>query len=200
MLERSTQRGCCRFKVNRSEGAHDYFLPLSLSRRRDIAVLIHLFRDEANDNVALTIDVTGQNIPPISPSTDWLFVEAIDTVGRMLPWDMADLQCVLHLLSAEGFYLLEPGVKDPKKTTRWMGAAAASMKKRWVARVAGSATSGGNPEFSPRLSRHRSTHPEWLHSVVLKRLFRDGLARNCLVRTGVRRLRSPGLGAGHIAS
>jgi hypothetical protein len=101
--------------VNRSEGAHDYFLPLSLSRRRDIAVLIYLFRDEATDNVALTIDVTGQNIPPISPSTDWLFVEAIDTVGRMLPWDMADLQCVLHRLSAEGFYLLGPGVKDPKK-------------------------------------------------------------------------------------
>src|SRR5262245_10413143 len=63
MLERSTQRGCCRFKVNRGEGAHDYFLPLSLSRRRDIAVLIYLFRDEATDNVALTIDVTGQNIP-----------------------------------------------------------------------------------------------------------------------------------------
>jgi len=41
----------------------------------------YLFRNEAdNENFALSIDVTGENIPPITPLTEWIFVEAIDTL------------------------------------------------------------------------------------------------------------------------
>jgi hypothetical protein len=37
-------------------------------------LLIYLFRDERTDNRALTVDVTGRNIPPITSATVWLFV------------------------------------------------------------------------------------------------------------------------------
>jgi hypothetical protein len=42
-------------------------------------VLIYLFRDERSGNRALTMDVTGRNIPPVALSTVWLFVETINT-------------------------------------------------------------------------------------------------------------------------
>ena len=42
-------------------------------------MLIYLFRDGRTDNRALTMDVTGRNIPPVTSSTVWLFVEAVDT-------------------------------------------------------------------------------------------------------------------------
>jgi len=77
-------------------------------------VLIYLFRNEATDNLALTIDVTGQNIPPITPSTDWLFVEAIDTVRFPATWDPSDFRCLLRRLRVDGFYLFGADVKDPK--------------------------------------------------------------------------------------
>jgi hypothetical protein len=68
-------------------------------------VPIYLFRDEATDNLALTVDVTGQNIPPITPSTEWFFVEAIDTLRFLAPWDPIDFQCLLRRLRMDGFYL-----------------------------------------------------------------------------------------------
>ena len=42
-------------------------------------VLIYLFRDERTDNRALTMNVTGRNLPPVTSSTVWPFVEAINT-------------------------------------------------------------------------------------------------------------------------
>ena len=77
-------------------------------------MLIYLFRDEVTDNLALTIDVTGHNLPPVVPSTDWIFVEAIDTLRASPPWDVADFQCLLRSLRLDGFYLFEAGVKDPR--------------------------------------------------------------------------------------
>jgi hypothetical protein len=77
-------------------------------------VLIYLFRDEGTDSLALTIDVTGGNLPALTPSTDWIFVEAIDTLRSQPPWDVADFQCLLRRLWAEGFYLFEADVRDPK--------------------------------------------------------------------------------------
>jgi hypothetical protein len=85
-----------------------------------VVVLIYLFRDEATDNLALTVDVTGQNIPPITPSTDWFFVEAIDTLRFPAPWDLIDFQCLLRRLRTDGFYLFGADVKDPKNLpTGW---------------------------------------------------------------------------------
>jgi hypothetical protein len=83
-----------------------------------VAVLIYLFRDEATDTVALTVDVTGENIPPITPLTDWLFVEAIDTLRFPPPWDPIDFQCLLRRLRADGFCLFGADVKDPEFTRR----------------------------------------------------------------------------------
>ena len=80
-----------------------------------LPVLIYLFRDEGTDNLALTIDVTGGNLPPVTPSTDWIFLEAIDTLRSPPPWDVADFQCLLRRLRVDGFYLFEEHVKDPKK-------------------------------------------------------------------------------------
>jgi hypothetical protein len=83
-------------------------------------VLIYLFRDEGTDNLALTIDVTGQNIPPVTPSTDWLFVEAINTLSSPRPWDVSDFQCLLRRLRVDGFYLFKADVEDPKNLPfRW---------------------------------------------------------------------------------
>jgi hypothetical protein len=55
-------------------------------------VLIELFRDERTDNRELTMDVTGRNIPPVTSSTVWLFVGAIDIRRLPLRWDTAYLR------------------------------------------------------------------------------------------------------------
>ena len=77
-------------------------------------MLIYVFRDEGTQNLALTIDVTGHNLRTVSLSTDWIFIEAIDTLRFPPPWNVADFQCLLRWLWVDGFYLFEAGVKDPK--------------------------------------------------------------------------------------
>ena len=72
------------------------------------AMLIYLFRDESEDkNFAFSTDVTGANIPPVSPLTEWIFLEAIDTLKFPEPWDIKDFQTVLNHLGADGYYLFE---------------------------------------------------------------------------------------------
>ena len=47
--------------------------------------------------------MTGGNLPPVTPSTDWIFLEAIDTLRSPPPWDVADFQrlfCWLRRSSA----------------------------------------------------------------------------------------------------
>ena len=70
-------------------------------------MLIYLFRDERTDNRALTMDVTGRNIPPVTSSTVWLFVEAIDTHKLPPRWDDAYLRSAVRQAMASGFYLFE---------------------------------------------------------------------------------------------
>jgi hypothetical protein len=76
-------------------------------------VLIYLFRDERTVNRALTIDVTGRNIPTVTSSTVWWFVEAIDTHKLPPHWDSAHLRYVVRQVGIAGFYLLEPGWERP---------------------------------------------------------------------------------------
>jgi hypothetical protein len=46
-------------------------------------MVIYLFRDESSTDVfALSDGVAGHNIPPITPHTEWVFLEALDTVGK----------------------------------------------------------------------------------------------------------------------
>jgi hypothetical protein len=69
---------------------------------------IYLFRDESKADVfAFSSDVTGENIPLITPHTEWIFLEAIDTLKFPAPWDITDFQEVLDRLKADGYYLFE---------------------------------------------------------------------------------------------
>ena len=71
-------------------------------------MVIYLFRDESSaDAFAFSIDVTGANIPPVTPHTEWVFLEAIDTLKFPDPWDITDFQGVLDHLKADGYYLFE---------------------------------------------------------------------------------------------
>ena len=71
-------------------------------------MLIYLFRDENDNNIfAFSIDVTGGNIPAITPHTEWIFLEALDTLKFPDPWDITDFQYVLDHLKADGYYVFE---------------------------------------------------------------------------------------------
>jgi hypothetical protein len=44
-------------------------------------MVIYLFREGDADVFAFSTDPTGQNIPPVTPLTEWIFVEAFETLG-----------------------------------------------------------------------------------------------------------------------
>jgi hypothetical protein len=75
-------------------------------------VLIYLFRDVRTADLALTTDVTGSNLPAVTPSSNWVFVETIDTIKSSPPWGFSDFQRLLGWLRADGFYLFGAGVSD----------------------------------------------------------------------------------------
>ena len=70
-------------------------------------MLVYLFRQRRTDDLALTTDVTGRNIPAPTPSTPWIFVEALDTNKLAPPRDIADFEGVLRRLKAFGYYVFE---------------------------------------------------------------------------------------------
>jgi hypothetical protein len=76
-------------------------------------VLIYLFRDERTDNRALTMNVTGRNLPPVTSSTVWPFVEAINTHQLPPRWDTAYLRHAVRQVGITGFHLFEPGWERP---------------------------------------------------------------------------------------
>ena len=59
-------------------------------------MLVYLFRDKSStDAFAISTDVTGQNIPPLSPLTEWTFVvAAIDPLKLVEQWEVGDFQDV----------------------------------------------------------------------------------------------------------
>ena len=77
-------------------------------------MIIYLFQDEADREVfAFSIDVTGANLPLVSPHTEWIFLEALDTLKFAAPWDIGDFQEVLDHLRAHGFYLFQGELVAP---------------------------------------------------------------------------------------
>jgi len=70
-------------------------------------MLVYLFRQRRTDDLALTTDVTGRNIPSLTPSTHWIFVEALDIRKLAPPWDTADFQRVLRRLWVLGYCTFE---------------------------------------------------------------------------------------------
>ena len=79
-------------------------------------MLIYLFRDEKTDTRALTMDVTGRNVPRVTSSTVWLFVEAINTHKLPPRWDTAYLREAMHQTEMTGFHLFEAGQVLPPPT------------------------------------------------------------------------------------
>ena len=79
-------------------------------------MLIYLFRDERTNNRALTIDVTGRNIPPVTSSTVWQFVEAINTLSLPPQWDTEYLRYAVGQAKITGFYHFDPGRILPPPT------------------------------------------------------------------------------------
>jgi hypothetical protein len=48
-------------------------------------MFIYLFRDESeSENLAFSVDMTGENIPPITPYTEWVFLKTINTLTATL--------------------------------------------------------------------------------------------------------------------
>jgi hypothetical protein len=70
-------------------------------------MLVYLFRQRRTDDLALTTDVTGRNIPAPTPSTPWIFVEALDTNKFAPRWDFPVLEGVLRRLRAFGYHIFE---------------------------------------------------------------------------------------------
>ena len=85
-------------------------------------MVIYLFRDEGDaDAFAFSTDPAGQNIPPVTPLTEWIFVEAFETLKFPEPWDIQDFQPVLNHLKADGYYLFQGELLEPRRQTRRTG-------------------------------------------------------------------------------
>jgi hypothetical protein len=85
-------------------------------------MVIYLFRDEGDADVfAFSTDPTGQYIPPVTPLTEWIFVEAFETLKFPEPWDIQDFQPVLNHLKADGYYLFQGELLEPRRQTRRTG-------------------------------------------------------------------------------
>jgi hypothetical protein len=82
-------------------------------------MLIYLFRDESeSEHFAFSVDMTGANIPPITPLTEWIFLEAINTLKFVEPWDVDDFRPVLKHLKADGYYLFQGEFIKPSLSKR----------------------------------------------------------------------------------
>jgi hypothetical protein len=103
------------------------------------------FCDEANsEHFAFTIDATGANIPPITPLTERIFLEAIDTLKFVEPWDIGDFRGVLDHLKIEMERLAPvaaPGFTVSCMITRLRGKAYTSAYKAFSECLAISSTS-----------------------------------------------------------
>ena len=72
-------------------------------------MFVYLFRQRRTDKLALTTDVTGRNIPSPPPSTDWIFVGALNISKFDPPWDTADFRYAVRQARMIGFHHLEAG-------------------------------------------------------------------------------------------
>jgi hypothetical protein len=59
------------------------------------------------------LDETRANIPSVMPHTEWVFVEAIDTLRFAEPWDIGDSNHTLDWLKRSGFYLFRGEIIAP---------------------------------------------------------------------------------------
>jgi hypothetical protein len=62
------------------------------------------------------MDVTGRNLPPVTSSTVWLFIEAINIHKLSPQWDSASLRHAVRHVEMTGYYLFERGWAPPPPT------------------------------------------------------------------------------------
>ena len=87
-------------------------------------MFVYLFRKRRTDHFALTMDVTGRNIPSVPPSTDWIFVGALDISKFEPPWDTADFRYAVRQARMTGFHLFEPTSSNANLLMRWISVGA----------------------------------------------------------------------------
>lgn len=66
-------------------------------------MLVYMFR--SNGDHALTTDMTGRNLPSRTPSSHWMFVEALATNKFEPRRDIAEIDDMPSLVKAFGYYI-----------------------------------------------------------------------------------------------
>jgi len=89
----------------------------SSSGSGDVWGKVHVYltfpRRSESENFAFSIGMVGANIPPITPHTEWIFIEAINTLKFVEPWDIDDFGPVLDHLKIDGYYLFQGKIIKP---------------------------------------------------------------------------------------
>jgi hypothetical protein len=67
-------------------------------------MLVYLFQQRRNAELALTTDVTGRNLP-CPPSNHWTFLQALDFKKTQPPVGIADFKDAAHHLKYLGYYV-----------------------------------------------------------------------------------------------
>jgi hypothetical protein len=67
-------------------------------------MIIYVFRDHSRGDVfAFSSEPDGGKVPPVTAGTQWVLLEAIDTLKFHEPWDIGDFQEVLDRLNTDGY-------------------------------------------------------------------------------------------------
>jgi hypothetical protein len=67
-----------------------------------MTMLVYLFQQRRNADLALTTDVTGRNLPS-PPSSHWTFVKVLDIKSSRPPAGIADVKDVVRQLKSPGY-------------------------------------------------------------------------------------------------
>jgi hypothetical protein len=67
-------------------------------------MLVHLFQQNRTFALALTMDVTGRNLPSRMAARNWVFLETLDT--NKTRRNIAEIEDVLSRVKAFGYYIL----------------------------------------------------------------------------------------------
>ena len=66
-------------------------------------MLVHLFQQNRTFALALTMDVTGRNLPSRMAARNWVFLETLDT--NKTRRNIAEIDDVLSRVKAFGYYI-----------------------------------------------------------------------------------------------
>ena len=76
-------------------------------------MIVYLFQ-QRNADRALTTDVTGRNLPPRAPTSQWVFLEALQIDKCQSPLGIADFDEASRQLKQVGYYIFEATVNPDR--------------------------------------------------------------------------------------